>query len=147
MNAALNSHTRHYSKAGVPAFQVEYVENYFSPINSLIRLLVAARSRDSSVSIVTDCGIDSPHKLVGEVSAKICAWSAQRIPTAVNLGFLDPKPLLIHSSSSSVILTRLSGPRSRHTTKKKNLVAPGIEPRTSGSVTMHSINLQFIAIP
>jgi hypothetical protein len=30
---------------------------------------------------------------------------------AVNLGFLDPEPLLFHSSSSSVILTRLSGPR------------------------------------
>jgi hypothetical protein len=38
------------------------------------------------------------------------AWSAQRIPTAVNLGFLDPEPLLFHSSSSLVILTRLSGP-------------------------------------
>jgi hypothetical protein len=28
----------------------------------------------------------------------------------VNLGFLDPEPLLFHSSNSSVILTRLSGP-------------------------------------
>jgi hypothetical protein len=44
------------------------------------------------------------------------AWSAHRIPTAVNLHFLDPEPLLFHSSSSSVILTRLSGPRSRPTT-------------------------------
>jgi hypothetical protein len=40
------------------------------------------------------------------------AWSAQRISMAVNLGFLGPEPLLFHSSSSSVILTRLSGPRS-----------------------------------
>jgi hypothetical protein len=31
-------------------------------------------------------------------------------PTNVNLDFLDPEPLLFHSSSSSVILTRLSGP-------------------------------------
>jgi hypothetical protein len=27
--------------------------------------------------------------LVGEVIANFCAWSAQRIPTAVNLDFLD----------------------------------------------------------
>jgi hypothetical protein len=62
------------------------------------------------------------------------AWAAQRIPTAVNLGFLAPEPLLFHSSSSSVILMRLSGPRSTPTTSQKNLVAPGIEPETSGSV-------------
>jgi hypothetical protein len=31
------------------------------------------------------------------------AWSAQRIPTADNLDFLDPEPLHFHSSSSSVI--------------------------------------------
>jgi hypothetical protein len=55
-------------------------------------------------------------------------WWGQRIPTAVNLDFLDPKPLLIHSSSSSFILPRLSGPRSRPSTSKKNLVALGIEP-------------------
>jgi hypothetical protein len=47
------------------------------------------------------------------------AWSAQWIPTAVNLDFLDPEPLLFHSSSSSVILTRLSGPSSRPTTSQK----------------------------
>jgi hypothetical protein len=46
------------------------------------------------------------------------AWSLQRIPTAVNLGFLDPEPLLFRSSSSSVIFTRLSGPRSRPTTSQ-----------------------------
>jgi hypothetical protein len=57
-NAALNSHTRHYSKAGVPPFRAECVENYLSLINSLITLVVVARSKDSSVSIVTDCGMD-----------------------------------------------------------------------------------------
>jgi hypothetical protein len=31
------------------------------------------------------------------------SWSAQRIPTAVNLNFLDSEPLLFHSSSSSAI--------------------------------------------
>jgi hypothetical protein len=53
--------------------------------------------------------------LVGEVSANLLwvegvVWSAQRIPTVLNLDFLDPEPLLFHSSSSSVILTRRSGP-------------------------------------
>jgi hypothetical protein len=35
------------------------------------------------------------------------------------LSFLDPEPLLFGSSSSSVILARLSGPRSRPTTSQK----------------------------
>jgi hypothetical protein len=47
------------------------------------------------------------------------AWSAQRIPTAVNFRFSRPEPLLFHSSRSSIILTRLSGPRSRYTTSQK----------------------------
>jgi hypothetical protein len=47
------------------------------------------------------------------------AWSVQWIPTVVNLGFLDPEPQLFHSSSFSVILTRLSGPGSRPTTSQK----------------------------
>jgi hypothetical protein len=47
------------------------------------------------------------------------AWSTQRIPMSVNLNFIDPEPLLSHSSSASVILTRLSGPRSRPTTSQK----------------------------
>jgi hypothetical protein len=62
--------------------------------------------------------------LAGEVSANFLAdrgvaWSAQQIPTAVNLDFLDPEPLLFHPSSSSVNLTKLSGPRSRPTTYQK----------------------------
>jgi hypothetical protein len=46
-------------------------------------------------------------------------WSAQRFPTAVNLSFLDPEPLLFHSCSSSIILMRLSGFRSKPTTFRK----------------------------
>ena len=61
---------------------------------------------------------------VGELSANFCGqrgvtWSAQRVPTAVNLCFLDLEPLLCYSSSSSIDLTRLSGPRSRRTTTQK----------------------------
>jgi hypothetical protein len=40
-------------------------------------------------------------------------------PTAVNLSFLDRSLYLFLSNSSSVILTRLSGPRSRHTICQK----------------------------
>jgi hypothetical protein len=62
--------------------------------------------------------------LVGEVNANILriegvAWSAQRILTVVNLDILDPEPLLFHSSSSALTLTRLNGPRSRLTTSQK----------------------------
>jgi hypothetical protein len=72
--------------------------------------------------------------LVGKVGSSFIriesvARSAHRFPTAVN--FLDPEPLLFHSSSSSVILTRLSGPHSRPTTSQKIWLAPGIEPRIS----------------
>jgi hypothetical protein len=72
------------------------------------------------------------------------AWSGQRIPTAVNLSFLDPEPLLFHSSSFSVILTRL---RSRLTILQKNLVAPGIELGTSGSVARKSDHQTTEAVP
>ena len=64
--------------------------------------------------------------------------SVQRVPTAVNLCFLDLEPLLFYSSSSSVDLTRLSRPSSRPTTTQKNLVAPGIESETSVSVARNS---------
>jgi hypothetical protein len=62
--------------------------------------------------------------LVGEVSANFfriegVEWSMQRIPTAVNLRFLDPEALLFHSRSPSVILTRLCGPRYKTTTFQK----------------------------
>jgi hypothetical protein len=39
-----------------------------------------------------------------------------------------PEPLLFLPSSSSIVLTRLSGPRSRPTASQKNLVAQGLKP-------------------
>jgi hypothetical protein len=42
-----------------------------------------------------------------------------RVVSATDLGFLDPEPLLFFSSSSSLVLTRLSGPRSRPITSQK----------------------------
>jgi hypothetical protein len=62
--------------------------------------------------------------LVGEViwcqplQVEGVAWSAIRIPTVVNL-FSRPEPVLFHSSSSSIVLTRLSGPPSRPLTSQK----------------------------
>jgi hypothetical protein len=61
--------------------------------------------------------------LVGEVSANFldreCRVVSATDPHGRIFGFLDPEPLFFHSSSSSVILTRLSGPRSRPTTSHK----------------------------
>jgi hypothetical protein len=61
--------------------------------------------------------------LVGEVSANLCG---QRVPRGKRYGslrsyswFSRPEPLLFLSSSSSIALTRLSGPRFRHTIFQK----------------------------
>ena len=61
---------------------------------------------------------------VGEVSANFCGqrgvtWSAQRIPTAVLISVLQTGAATFYSSSSSIDLTRLSGPRYRPTTTQK----------------------------
>jgi hypothetical protein len=59
--------------------------------------------------------------------------------------FSRPKPLIFPSSSSSVILTRLSGSRSRTTPLQKTLVAPVLEPGTSISVARNSaVSLGFL---
>jgi hypothetical protein len=93
----------------------------------------------NSVALVGKATIPTERpSLVGEVSANFLqiesvAWSAQRIPTAFNLDFLEPEPLLFHSSSSSVILTRLTTTFQTHYFSE-NMVAPGIEHGTSGSV-------------
>jgi hypothetical protein len=60
------------------------------------------------------------------------AWSAQRIPTAVNLGFRDrSRYFFIHVA-----------PQCPHeaewTPSSENLVGPGIEPGTCGSVARNS---------
>ena len=58
---------------------------------------------------------------VGEVSANFCGergvtWLAQRVPTAVNLCFVNLEPLFFIQVALQFDLTRLSGPRSRSTT-------------------------------
>jgi hypothetical protein len=62
------------------------------------------------------------------------AWSEQRIPTVVTLGFIDPEPLLypfkyLHSYTHEAECT----PFQTHYFSEK-VVAPGNEPGTSGSV-------------
>jgi hypothetical protein len=62
-------------------------------------------------------------------------WSAWRIPTAVfSVFYTGPATFL--SSSSSVVLTRLSGPRSRPTTFFSG--SAGNRTRASGSVAKNS---------
>ena len=60
---------------------------------------------------------------VGEVSANFCGqrgvtWSAQRIPRPL-ISVFWTEAATFYSSSSSIDLTRLSGPRSRPTTTQK----------------------------
>jgi hypothetical protein len=64
------------------------------------------------------------------------------------LGFLDLEPLRFLPSSSSIVLTRLSGRRSRPTTSPKiYLMVLGIEPGTSGSVAKNSDHYTTEAVP
>jgi hypothetical protein len=69
--------------------------------------------------------------LVGEVNANVCGY---RVPRGQRDGSLQPysrlyrpESLLFLSSSSSVVLTRLSGPRSQTHYFSENLKTPGIE--------------------
>jgi hypothetical protein len=76
--------------------------------------------------------------LVGEVSANFCGYRVQhgqcnRSPQPYSR-ISRPEPLLFLPSSFSIVFTRLGGPHYF----SENLVAPGIEPRTSGSVARNS---------
>jgi hypothetical protein len=71
--------------------------------------------------------------LVGEVSAKRLrkegvVWSAQQIPTAVNLDFLYPEPVTFPFKWAAFQNRYFS----------ENLVVPVIEPGTSESVARNS---------
>jgi hypothetical protein len=49
------------------------------------------------------------------------------MPTIINLGFLDPDPLIFHSGSSSVILNEAEWTPFQTHYYSEYLVAPGIE--------------------
>jgi hypothetical protein len=77
-------------------------------------------------------------KLVPNFAGTACCMVSATNSHGHYSGFSRPEPLLFHSSSSSIVLTRLSGPCSRPPTSQKNLVEPGIEPGTSVSVATNS---------
>jgi hypothetical protein len=68
-----------------------------------------------------------PAKLVPNFADRGCRVVSVTDPYGRIIEFLD-RSRFFFSSSSSTVLTRLSGPRSRPTTSQKNLVAPDIEP-------------------
>jgi hypothetical protein len=79
----------------------EYIEDH----RYVMKAVTVAKTILNAVALVRKQTIPAerpPH--VGEVVPNLLvegvSWSAQRIPTAVNLNFLDPEPLLFHSSSS-----------------------------------------------
>jgi hypothetical protein len=74
---------------------------------------------------------------------KGATWSAWRIPTAVFSVFLTGAATLL-SSSSSVVLMRLSGPRSRPTNFFSG--SAGNQTRASGSVAKNSDHLTTEAV-
>jgi hypothetical protein len=90
----------------------------------LVKLILLLVIKLNSVALVRKRTIPTERPpLVGEVMLTFedirCREVSATDPTAANLGFLDPEPLLFNSSSSSVMLTRLSGPSSRPTTSQK----------------------------
>jgi hypothetical protein len=77
-----------------------------------------------SVALVRERTIPTARlPLVGEVSANFCGWRVSRGQSNGSLrpysGLSTPKPLLFLPSNSSIVLTRLSGPRCRPTTSQK----------------------------
>jgi hypothetical protein len=79
-------------------------------------------------------GCDTRSERLGRMRPSYCSLSAKLVPTIADTGcyvvsvtdplrpcsrFSRPEPLLFLPSSSSVVLTRLSGPRSRPTTSQR----------------------------
>jgi hypothetical protein len=67
-------------------------------------------------------------KLVRTFADRGCHVVSVTDPYSRNLGLLDRSRYFSFSSSSSIVVNRLSGPRSRPITFSEDLVAPGIEP-------------------
>ena len=108
---------------------------------------IRAKTKINSVALVRTRTIPTERPPpVGEVSANFCGqtgvtWSAQRVPTAVNLCFLDLEPLLFSFKQL------LNSPHEAHEAEwtpfqthyySENLVPPEIEPETSVSVDRNS---------
>jgi hypothetical protein len=96
----------------------------------------------NSVAWVRETTISTERQpFVDEVSTNFCRLRISRDQRGGYLlpysRFSRPEPLSFLPSSSSIVLTRLSGPRSRHTTSQKSGSA-GNRTRTSGSVARNS---------
>jgi hypothetical protein len=100
-----------------------YVLNSFSSTAEGLCLLVRVLKLNSVASVRQRTIPSERPPLVGEVSAKFCGYRVPRGQRDVSplpySRFSVPEPLLFHSSSSLIVLTRLSGPRSRPTTSQK----------------------------
>jgi hypothetical protein len=82
------------------------------------------------VAVVRKLTIPTERPPLVEVSTNLIenvTWLAQQIPTAVNLGFLEPEPLLLLNYTHKAEWT----PFQSHYFSE-NLVVPGIEPGTFG---------------
>jgi hypothetical protein len=80
------------------------------------------KTKLNSVALVRERTIPT-ERLVGEVSANSCEWKVSRgqrngSPRPYSR-FFRPELLLFLPSSSSIVLTRLSGPRSRPTASQE----------------------------
>jgi len=77
-------------------------------VSSVVFSAIFSHIKLNSVALVRERTIPTERPPpVGEVNASFCGqrdvtWLAQRVPTAVNLCFLNLEPLLFYSSSSSV---------------------------------------------
>jgi hypothetical protein len=100
----------------------------YAPLQSFIsclRLSISSRNfKQNSVALVRKRTIPNERPpLVGEVSANFCGQRVSRGqrngPPRQYSRFSRPEQLLFLPSSSSIILMRLSGPRSRPTTSQK----------------------------
>jgi hypothetical protein len=80
--------------------------SYFIPETKLLGFSPQANCTDRATAASRRC-------IVSTFADRGCHVVSATDPRGRYLGFLDPEPLLFHSSSSSVILTRLSGLRSR----------------------------------
>jgi hypothetical protein len=68
-------------------------------------------------------------------------WSAQRILSAVNLGFLDQGPLLLRSSSSSIISQEAEWTPFRPSTSQKIWFVKTLERQELALSPLHDVAL------
>jgi hypothetical protein len=95
-----------------------------SSITKMRHQLAVTQVTSYSVALVRERNIPTTRlTLVGEVSINVCGWNVSRGQREVSLRpysrLSRPEPLLFLSSSSSIVLKRLSGPRSRPTASQK----------------------------